>query len=56
MILVWLYVYLVGAVEQGEDVTLLHGNFTWALLLVVVQSQDQLLPSLIVSWCHLLLQ
>lgn len=47
--------YLVGAVEQGEDVPFLHGDFTWTLLLVVIQGQDQLLARLIIGWCHLLL-
>lgn len=46
---------LVGAVEQSENVTLLHGDLTWTLLLIVVQSKNQLLTSLIVSWGHLLL-
>lgn len=51
----WFDLYLVGAVEQGEDVSLLHSNFSGTLLLVVIQGQDQLFPSLIISWCHLLL-
>lgn len=46
---------LVGAVEEGEDVALLHGDLSRALLLVVVQSQNQLLASLVVSRSHLLL-
>lgn len=47
--------YLVSAVEQREDVSLLHGYFPWTLLLIVIQGKDQLFPSLIISWCHLLL-
>lgn len=47
--------YLVSAVEESENVSFLHGNFTWALLLIVIQGQDQLLPGLIIGWCNLLL-
>lgn len=47
--------YLVGAVQQREDVPLLHGDLTRTLLLVIVQSQDQLLSGLIISWRYLLL-
>lgn len=47
--------YLVGAVEQGEDISLLHGDLTWALLLVVVEGQYQLLTGLIIGGRHLLL-
>lgn len=47
--------HLVGAVEQSEDVALLHGDLTWTLLLVVIQSKNQLLTGLIISGGHLLL-
>ena len=47
--------HLVGTVEQGEDVPLLHGDLAGALLLVVVQGQHQFLPRLVVSGGHLLL-
>lgn len=46
---------LVGAVEQSEDVPFLHGDLTRALLLIVIESQDKLLPSLIIHGGHLLL-
>lgn len=51
----WPHSYLVGAVEQSEDVSFLHGYFSGALLLVVIQGQYQFLSSLVISWCHLLL-
>lgn len=47
---------LVGAVEQGEDVSFLHGDLARTLLLIVIERQHQLLPSLIVHGGHLLLK
>lgn len=47
---------LVGAVEQGEDIPFLHGDLSRALLLIVVERQDQLLPSLVIHGGHLLLK
>lgn len=47
---------LVGAVEQGENIPFLHGDLSRALLLIVVESQDQLLPSLVIHGGHLLLK
>lgn len=49
------HTHLVGAVEQGEDVSLLHGDLTGALLLVVIEGQHQLLASLIIGGRNLLL-
>lgn len=47
--------YLIGAVEQSEDVSFLHGDFTRAFLLVVIEGEHQLLTSLIISRSNLLL-
>lgn len=48
--------YLIGAVKQGEDVPFLHGDFARTFLLVVIESEHQLLTGLIISRGNLLLQ
>lgn len=46
---------LIGAIEQGEDVSFLHGDFTGTLLLVVIEGKHQLFTGLIISRSNLLL-
>jgi len=47
--------HLVGAVEKGEDITLLHRHLTRTLLCVVIQGNDTLLANVIHHRCFLLL-
>jgi hypothetical protein len=47
---------LVGAVEQSEDISFFHGDLSRTLLLIVIESQDEFLPSLIIHRGHLLLK
>lgn len=47
---------LVGAVQQGKNVPFFHGDLARTLLLIVIESQDQLFPGLIIHGSHLLLK
>ena len=52
----WTFTHLVGAVEESEHVSLLHGHLARTLLGVVVDGNHTLLPDVVHDWRLLLLQ
>lgn len=47
--------YLVGAVQQGEDISLFHSHLPRTLLLVIIERQNKLFSSFIICGSNLLL-
>lgn len=47
--------YLVGAVEQGENISFFHSHLPRTLLLVIIECQHKLFSSFIIGGSNLLL-